>query len=134
MFQLGCLSGARRPARFWAPCPIFERPARSLGVFLRPAQIFSPVYTSHWFLDSKRPCGFEERIVDWYRACDVRFAQTYSGTPRVNDMRRARAEQSYSYACVRTYCHAVEETKTGRAGKGRKGRLAAIGIFQTSVR
>ena len=44
-------------------------------------------------------------------------------------MRPARAEQSYSYACVRTSCHAVEG-----AGKGRKGRLAAIGIFQTSVR
>ena len=71
------LSRASVPARLFergaAPCPIFERPARYLGVLLRPAQIFSPVYTSHWFLDSKRPCGFEERIVDWYRVCDVRF-------------------------------------------------------------
>ena len=49
-------------------------------------------------------------------------------------MRPARAEQSYSYACIRNSCHAVEETKTARAGKGREGRLAAIGIFQTSVR
>ena len=42
-------------------------------VLLWPAQIFSQVYTSHWFSDSKRPCGFEECIVDWYRVCNVRL-------------------------------------------------------------
>ena len=49
-------------------------------------------------------------------------------------MRPARAEQSYSYSCVCNSCHAVEEMKTARAGKGRKGRSAAISIFQTLVR
>ena len=62
VFQQDYISWARRPARF-------------LGVLLRPAQ-FPARYTPHTGSQTQRDRVGLKRMVERYRVCDVRFAQT----------------------------------------------------------